>query len=256
MTDSERRLLDIDVSNLVVTEDGVEQTIDTFQEAVSPVSIILALDTSGSMKKWVDTAKAAAASFVNALRPQDALGVVMFADRSELVVDLGTGRDKAHAAIAGYTRRWWHRALRRAWRFARAAEEGRKGGGSSSSSPMGATRTIREPARAASGISSRLLDAAESVGAVIFGIGMGQRVDRPVLTTLATSSGGDAYFPDDVAQLEAEYRRIVENLRRRWIISYTSTNSLRDGAWRPVTIRTKGGKAVVHSRGGYFAPEK
>ena len=32
-------------------EDGVEQKIDTFQEAVTPVSIVLALDASGSMKK-------------------------------------------------------------------------------------------------------------------------------------------------------------------------------------------------------------
>ena len=101
-----------------------------------------------------------------------------------------------------------------------------------------------------------VIDAAESVDALVFGIGVGLNVDRPVLTTLADASGGDAYFPEDGSQLEGEYRRIVENLRRRWIISYSSTNTSRDGAWRPVTIRTRDGRAVVHSRGGYFAPEK
>ena len=89
VTDSERRFIDVAAGDLVVAENGVEQTLDTFQEAVSPVSIILAIDASGSMKKWAEIAKGAAASFVNALRPQDALGVVMFANRSELVVDLG-----------------------------------------------------------------------------------------------------------------------------------------------------------------------
>ena len=37
---------------------------------------------------------------------------------------------------------------------------------------------------------------------MIFGIGVGQNVDRPVLTTLAAASGGEAYFPEDVTQLE------------------------------------------------------
>ena len=97
---------------------------------------------------------------------------------------------------------------------------------------------------------------ARSVDAIIFGIGVGQNVDKHVLSTLASESGGDAYFPDDISQIEAEYRRIVENLRRRWIIGFESTNTSRDGAWRPVTIRVKNGTAAVHSRGGYFAPEK
>ena len=30
----------------------------------------------------------------------------------------------------------------------------------------------------------------------------------------------------------------------------------RDGKWRPVSIRTKDGSTVIHSRGGYFAPER
>ena len=49
ITDLERRHLDVSVEDLVVVEDGVPQTIDVFNEAVDPVSIILALDSSGSM---------------------------------------------------------------------------------------------------------------------------------------------------------------------------------------------------------------
>ena len=44
-----------------------------FQEAVTPVSIVFALDTSGSMKKVAEQVKAAARSFVEALRPEDPL---------------------------------------------------------------------------------------------------------------------------------------------------------------------------------------
>ena len=48
----------------------------------------------------------------------------------------------------------------------------------------------------------------------------------------------------------------MDNLRHRYIIGYTSTNSSRDGKWRTVEIRTRAAGIVVHSRPGYFAPEK
>ncbi len=101
-----------------------------------------------------------------------------------------------------------------------------------------------------------MLEAAHEVDAVIFGIGVGQKVDREVLEKLAAASGGEAYFPEDVSQLESHYHRVVEALRRRWIIGYTSTDGSRDGEWRNVEIRTRDANAVVHSRGGFFAPGK
>jgi hypothetical protein len=57
-----------------------------------------------------------------------------------------------------------------------------------------------------------------------------------------------------VSLLPREFRRILENLRRRYVISYTSTNSTRDGAWRKVDIRSRRHGVKVASRGGYFAP--
>jgi hypothetical protein len=56
--------------------------------------------------------------------------------------------------------------------------------------------------------------------------------------------------------LPREFHRIVENLRRRYVIGYTSTNSTRDGAWRKVDIRSREQGVTVVSRGGYFAPAR
>lgn len=255
ITDAERQFVDIGADDLVVVEDGVEQKVDVFHEAVSPVSIVLAIDASGSMKKWADTAKAAASAFVNAIRPQDALGILMFADSSQLAVDLTTDRDKAQAAISSYVPKGGtalYDAIGDSLARLQKAEgrravvvvtDGRDE--DNAGTKPGSARTFADVA-----------NAAHSGDAIIFGIGVGQNVDRFVLSTLASESGGDAYFPEDIAQLEAEYHRIVENLRRRWIIGYESTNTKRDGAWRPVTIRVKDGAANVHSRGGYYAPEK
>ncbi len=79
-TDENRQFVDMTLDDLVVFEDGVPQKVDTFQEAVAPVSIVLALDASGSMVKAADAVKAAAASFVEALRPEDSLSVLLFSD--------------------------------------------------------------------------------------------------------------------------------------------------------------------------------
>ena len=49
---------------------------------------------------------------------------------------------------------------------------------------------------------------------------------------------------------------MLETLRRRYVISYTSTNSTRDGAWRKVEIRSSRSGIAIASRGGYFAPAK
>ncbi|MDP9249923.1 MAG: VWA domain-containing protein, partial [Chloroflexota bacterium] len=64
------------------------------------------------------------------------------------------------------------------------------------------------------------------------------------------------YFPEDVTVLSADFNRILETLRRRYVISYTSTNSSRDGGWRKVEIRSLRPGVVVASRGGYFAPAR
>ena len=49
-----REYVDVNVDDLEVLEDGVTQVVDTFQEAVNPVSIVMALDSSGSMKNAAD----------------------------------------------------------------------------------------------------------------------------------------------------------------------------------------------------------
>src|SRR4029077_522754 len=70
---------------VVIREGDVPQKIDTFQEAVLPVTIMLALDSSGSMTKSAAQAQEAAREFVTALRPEDEIGMITFADTSNYI---------------------------------------------------------------------------------------------------------------------------------------------------------------------------
>jgi Ca-activated chloride channel homolog len=254
-TDENRQFADLTLDDLAVLEDGIPQRVDTFQEAVAPVSIVLALDASGSMAKAVDEVKAAALSFVESLRPEDALGVLLFSDTSVFAHDLTTERQQSMAAVNTYIARGGTAlydgltdALMRLKRT-----DGRKvvvllSDGRDEDNPgtgPGSVRTQED-----------LFAALGETDAVIYPIGLGPRVDRALLERLAAKSGGLAHFPEDVSTLRENYARVIEGLRRRYVVSYTSTNAARDGGWRVVEIKTRQPQLTVRSRGGYSAPER
>src|SRR5690606_29456142 len=87
---------------LAVYEDGVEQHIEGFEESLTPVSILLLLDASGSMRRDQDQVKAAARTFAAQLPGRDRVGIVTFADRPTLTQDLSFVRERILWAIDGY----------------------------------------------------------------------------------------------------------------------------------------------------------
>jgi VWFA-related protein len=254
ITDVEQRFVDLSVDDLIVVEDGVAQKVDAFHEAVAPVSIVLALDESGSMRRSAAAVVEAAHEFVDALRPEDSLAPMLFADQVFFEHDLTKDREAARKAIDGYVANGGtalYDALSDALvRLKRV--EGRRAiviltDGRDENNPGTAPGSIRNL--------DDVIALARETDAAIFSIGLGTRVDRAPLERLARLSGGQTYFPTDVSELKEQYHRIVENMRRRYVLSYTSTNIKRDGAWRKVEIRPKSEEILVTSRGGYFAPE-
>ena len=229
--------------------------MDTFQEAVAPVSIVLALDASGSMAKAADGVRAAALSFVDALRPEDALSVLLFSDTAAFAHGLTTDRQQSISAVNAYHARGGtalYDGLTDALMRLRQTD-GRKvvvllsdgRDEDNAGTGPGSMRTPRD-----------VFAALGETDATIYPIGLGRRVDRDLLERLAAESGGAAYFPEDVSNLRGDYARIVEELRRRYVVSYASTNPARDGAWRTVQIQTQQTELTVRSRGGYAAPER
>ena len=255
LTDDSQRYFDVSVDDLAVYEDGVEQKVDTFHEAVSPVSVILALDSSGSMRSTAQIVTDAARGFVAALRPKDALGVLMFSDRSTLMQDLSVARAPSFNAIDQYKANGGtalYDAIADSFTRLKTVE-GRRA--------VVVVTDGRDEDNAGTGPGSTrkfddVMKAQRESGAVVFAVGVGARVDRPPLEELAKVSGGQAYFPLEASALAEQYQRIVENLRRRFALSYASTNATRDGGWRKVEIRVRSSNLLVLSSGGYFAPAR
>jgi Ca-activated chloride channel family protein len=250
------KYLDLTADDLEVLENGVPQTVESFQEAVDPVAIVLALDSSGSMKKKEAEVIASAREFVDAVQERDSLALIMFGDRSVFAHDLSTNREFSHQAIQGY------RAIGGTALYDALSD------GLLRLRQIAARRVVvvmtdgRDENNAGNGPGStrRFDDVVKNLketGATVFAIGLGTNVEHDGLQQLADLSGGRAYFPADVTELPNEFRRVIDDLRRRYVVGYTSSNIQRDGTWRDVQIRVKTApNATLRSTGGYFAPAK
>jgi VWFA-related protein len=255
VTDNERHFVDVTADDLEVVEDGVAQSVDTFQEAVDPVSIVMALDSSGSMKKSAEAVQRAAREFVLAVRPEDSLALITFADKPLFAHVLASNRQWSLDAIDKYQPNGGT-ALYDALYNSLLHLKGVPGRHAIVVLTDGKDENNPGTAPGSEHTLDDVLKLLKTVGATIFPIGLGTKVEVPVLEKLATASGGEAYFPTDVSLLDAQYRRVVENLRRRYVLSYTSSNVDHDGEWRSVEIRTRATGLTVASGGGYFAPAK
>jgi len=255
LTDTNPTPHDMTIDELQVVEDGVPQKLEAFQEATTPVSIVFALDASGSMKKAAEPLKAAARSFVEQVRPEDSLATLLFSDKVRFEHDLTTRRDWSLDAINHYVANGGT-ALYDAVYDSLSRLKGIEGRRIVIVMTDGRDENNPGTAPGSAHSFAEVLEHLKKVDATVFTVGLGPKIDRPVLDQLAAVSGGEAYFPQDVSVLATDFNRILETLRRRYVISYTSTNSTRDGAWRKVDITSVRSGISVASRGGYFAPAK
>ena len=239
--------------DLTILENGVPQSVDVFQEAVLPVTFMLALDSSGSMKRSAEQAREAAREFIAAMRPEDQVGMILFSDKSNLVHVPTEKREYSLKAIDGYVAEGGtalydalydslaQLATVQGRRVVIVVTDGRDE--NATSTGPGSLQKWDE-----------VLQKLEQTEATVYAVGVGNQVDRTRLQQLARKSGGAAYFPTTASSLAADYHKILDELRRRYIIGYESTNHTRDGRWRAVEIRTREKGVEIRSRGGYYAP--
>ena len=97
---------------------------------------------------------------------------------------------------------------------------------------------------------------------VIYAIGIGDKkyggVDRDELSTVATATGGRAFFPKRDTDLSDAFAEIEQELRSQYLIAYSPTNKNRDGSYRQMQIEITNPalqkeQLLLRHRPGYFA---
>ena len=79
---------------------------------------------------------------------------------------------------------------------------------------------------------------------------------RMLMQQIADVTGGQAFFPLSVKDLDQMYDKVLAEVRAQYTLGYVSTNARPDGAWRKFDIkmaRKDGRDYRVRARRGYFA---
>jgi Ca-activated chloride channel family protein len=86
--------------------------------------------------------------------------------------------------------------------------------------------------------------------------GSGRNSAQMELQRFSSMTGGRAFFPSSVKELDSVYEKIQKEIASRYTLGYTSTDEAQDGSWRPVEIKLKRPDlkgAKIRTRPGYFA---
>jgi VWFA-related protein len=89
--------------------------------------------------------------------------------------------------------------------------------------------------------------------------GGGAKHASKVLKELAEVTGGQAYFPKSLAEVEPTCVHIARDVRNQYTLAYYPSNTNRDGTFRNVRVEAYApgnrSKLMVRTRTGYFAPK-
>jgi VWFA-related protein len=217
-----------------VREDEVDQEPITVVPKLTALSVVLTLDTSGSMKKRLADAQAAAASFLDTLQSQDKAQVIRFSRDVKTIYPMGSDYAAARAAI-GATAARGDTAL---WDALYASVEslrdvsGRKAivllsdgvDDDGSSKPL-SKHTVTD-----------VLSLARQVNTPIFAIGLGTELDEVNLKKIATDSGALYLSASEPSELKRLYDNIGKQLAGQYAIYYTS-NLPADGSEHRVQLK-------------------
>lgn len=112
--------------------------------------------------------------------------------------------------------------------------------------------------------SSEVIDLLKAADVTLYAIGYLEHQSSSVrnnsrmeLMRFAQLTGGQAFFPTSLKELDQIYERIQREIAARYTLGYTSTDERTDGAWRQVEVKLKRSDlkgAKLRTRSGYFAP--
>jgi len=106
-----------------------------------------------------------------------------------------------------------------------------------------------------------LVKASEQSGVLIYSVGLlseeerreAKRAER-ALDALAEATGGEAFFPKDLSDVERIAHQVARDIRNQYSIVYTPANQSMDGTFRQIKVAVKGpGGPTVRTRSGYYA---
>jgi VWFA-related protein len=253
-------ITDLTADDFRIVEDRRPQTIASFARgdetsAGLPLHLGLLFDTSGSMGEDIDLARSAAVRFLNTFTEAVDMTLVDFDTEVRVVTYSQSQFPRMVERIRTRKPQGWtamYDALG-VYLDGAAGNVGRTilvlftdGGDTRSSIDFGAVMDLVRASEAT----------IHTVGFLEHQPGGARTVQRARLSQIATATGGQAFFPLSMKDVEAAYDKVAAQIRAQYTLGYVSTNTARDGRWRDVQVsltRSDLRGARIQSRKGYFA---
>jgi VWFA-related protein len=263
----------------VLYEDGVRQEITHFSQDKLPLSILLLLDLSASVKPVIEEIRNGALEALRQLRAEDEVALMAFADKTELLHDFTKDRKAVVNQVSRVLEKRFvgvgtslHTAL-----YDAALQMDRATNPLSRRVIIAVTDNIATMHRftnpTIAEVNERLLDHSSVVCGLVVGGATSKTLNiflrdhkdiynwKVKVDDFAEPTGGEVMTTNahDVNQKLAE---MISHLRVRYSIGYTPPAAFADGRFRRINltvaddVRKREGPIVIKTRQGYFARQR
>jgi Ca-activated chloride channel family protein len=254
VTDGQGRLVpNLVIDDFEVLDNDKVQTLVFFQNEVQPITVVVMLDTSGSMTSSIGLLKAAAEQFVIRLLPKDEGRIGAFADNIQLSARFTSDRDELVGAVKdidyGNGTRLWDAVAMSLDEL--KGKTGRRvvlvftdGDDTASRTRLGT-----------------VIDRGRSEEVMIYAIGLsshyfdGQRMvnSKPDsgLKKIADETGGGFFELKNTSDLAPTFTRVAQELHSQYVLGFTPMQL--DGRVHKLTVRMKQPGMTARARRSYLA---
>lgn len=256
--DDQRRLVPyLDRNAFTVFEDGVPQTITSFRREDIPVAMGIVIDDSGSMRDKRAAVNGAVMNLIRVSNSQDEVFVVNFSQNYYLDQDFTSDVNLLQASLQQVSARG-STALYDAI-VASAVHL--------NNNPRLEKKVLLVITDGQDNMSQETLQEAtrrlqQVNGPTLFAIGLTgggmQRAGRQALQSLADGSGGVAYFPDSLDQVNNITRTVAHDIRSQYVLAYKPRKQGARPSYQSIKVEARApgyGHLTVRTRTGYYQPE-
>ncbi len=256
-----------------VFEDGVAQPIENFTREEVPISYGLAVDTSGSLRSQLQSVIDAGKTIINSNKPGDETFLVRFisSDKIETVQDFTDKKDLLMDGLDSFYIEGGQTAIIDAvYLSAEHVSEYKRGDTQDRRRRALIVITDGED-RNSFYKQEQLFARLREEDVQIFVIGFVNELDKEagfirksprekataLINKLATETGGRAFFPESLSELQQIAQEIVRDLRTQYVLSYNPTNKTPDGTFRAIKVTvdqpSNAEKRIALTRNGRLA---
>ena len=254
--DKQRIVTTLDKGDFNVYENGSPQTITSFRHEDIPVAMGIVVDNSGSMREKRQKVNAAALNLVRSSNPNDEVCVVNFNDEYFLDQDFTSNINKLKQGLEKIEARGgtalYDAVVATADHLKRDAKLEKK---------VIFVVTDGDDNESAETLEMAVKRLQADNGPTVYSIGILESEEHPkharrALRIMSERTGGLAFFPKTLDEVDAISRTVAHDIRTQYTIGYKPSTPKTQGGYRQVKVDARShdhGKLTVRTKSGYYA---